>query len=155
MCESEHSLFTKMKIWNGWTQHVHNQGLCVNVNYNLFTTKRFVSTETLLIHQEVCSHRELKQYEGAHFQYHFTLFFIWIQSIKPLKSKIILCTWKRKLHSFHHLHLNLLTPAFLWLPFICNCYTYFYNGKTKIYKNGHAKHFGNYDWIHINLKYIR
>jgi hypothetical protein len=24
-----------------------------------------------------------------------------------------------------------------------------------IYKNGHTKHFGNYDWIHINLKHSR
>jgi hypothetical protein len=51
--------------------------------FYLFTTKRFVSIETLPVHlQKVCSHWELKQYEAAHFQYHFTLFLIWIQSIK-------------------------------------------------------------------------
>ncbi len=82
-------------------------------------------------------------------------FFIQIQSIKPLTSKIILATWRRKLHSFPHFDPTLLAPPFLQLPFICNCYTSFYNGNTKICKNGHTKHFGNYDWIHINFKHIR
>jgi hypothetical protein len=72
--------------------------------------------------QEVCSHWELKQYEATHFQYHFTLFFIWIQYIKPLTSKIILAIWRKKLHIFPHLHPNLLAPSFIWLPSICNCY---------------------------------
>ncbi len=116
--------------------------------HNLFTTKGYVLMLTITssqqkvcvniitpIHlQEVCSHWELKQYEGAHFQYHFTLFFIWIQSIKPFKSKIIICTWKRVMHSFHHLHLTLLTPSFLQLPFICNCTHLFTIAKWKFTK---------------------
>jgi hypothetical protein len=66
-----------MKNWNGWTQLVHNQELCANVNYNLFTTKRFLSTETLHVHlQEVCSHWELKQYEATHSHNHFAFFLI-------------------------------------------------------------------------------
>jgi hypothetical protein len=143
-----------MKNSNVWTQPIHNQGLCGNVDYNFFRNKRYVSTKTSFVHlQELCSHWELKQYEGARSQYHFTLFCIWIQFIKPLTSNIILATWRRKLHYFPHLHSNLLALVFLWLLFICNCYTSFYNGKMKIYKNGHTKHFGNYDWIHTNLEH--
>jgi len=45
----------------------------------IFTTKRYVSIETPHVHlQEACSHKELKQYEIAHFLYRFNLLFIWI-----------------------------------------------------------------------------
>jgi hypothetical protein len=65
----------------------------------------------------------MKQYEATNSQYHFTLFYFWIQLIKPFTFKIILAIWRRKLHSFPHFHPNLLAPSFLWLPSICNCYT--------------------------------
>ncbi len=48
----------------------------------LFTTETHVSIETPLVHlQEVCSHKQLRQYEIAH--YLFNLFFTSIQSFKP------------------------------------------------------------------------
>jgi len=51
----------------------------------LFTTKRHVSTKTPLVHlQEICSHKELRQYEITH--YLFNLFSTSIQSFKPLMS---------------------------------------------------------------------
>jgi hypothetical protein len=83
------------------------------------------------------------------------LVFIWIQSIKPLTFKIILGIWKRKLHFFPHFNLNLLVPSFLQLPSICNCYTFILHWQNENNKNGHTKHLGNYDLIHINLKHTR
>jgi hypothetical protein len=83
-----------MEKQNKMDEHkpIHNQGLCANVNYNLFKTKRYVSTKTLHVHlQKVCSHWELKQYESAHSQYHFT-FFKFEFSLSNLLHQIILTT---------------------------------------------------------------
>ncbi len=77
-----------MKNSNGWTK-LQNQELCANVNYNLFTTKRFVLTKTLPIHlQEVCSHWELKEYEVAHFNTisHCFIFEFNLSNLLHLKS---------------------------------------------------------------------
>ncbi len=107
--EKQNKVDEKLKWMN--TTYLEPIVMCQCKLY-LFTTKRFVSTETLHGHlQEICSHWELKQYE-AHSQYHFTLFFIWIQFIKPFMYNIILTTWRRKLHSFPHFHPNLLAPSF-------------------------------------------
>ncbi len=130
-----------MKNSNGWTQHVHNQELCANVNYNLFTTKGFVSKNITCSSPRGMFPLGIETIWSHTFSIPFHIFYVWIQTIKSLTSKIIFATWRRKLFSFPHLHPNLLALVFLRLPSTCDCYTFFNNGKTQICRNGHTKHF--------------
>jgi hypothetical protein len=97
--------------------HFHNQKVCVNKNITCSSPRGMfpLGIETIWKHT---------------FSIPFHILLIWIQFIKPLTSKIIFATWRKKLHFFPHLHPNLLAPFFVHLPFICNCYTSFCNCKS-------------------------
>jgi hypothetical protein len=142
-----------MKNSNGWTK-LHNQELCANVNYNLFTTKRFVLTKTLHVHlQEVCSHWELKEYEVAHFNtishrflFEFSLSnLLHLKSFLPLEEKnyilFPISTWLTSSNfSTATIHLQLL-------------HIYFTMAKWKSIGMVTPNTLNN--WIHINLKHTR
>ncbi len=86
-------------IWKKMSKTYSQQRVMCQSKLYLFTSERHVSIETSHVHlQEVCSHKELRQYETAHSL--FNLFFIWIQSFKPLVYKNIFSNWRIKLHSF-------------------------------------------------------
>jgi hypothetical protein len=101
MCQSKFYPFTTKRYVFIETPFVHFQEICVNWNiafssprgmcqlkHHLFISKRYVP---------IRNWNNMK----LHILYTIsTYFFVWIQSFKPLMSRVILATWGIKLHSF-------------------------------------------------------
>jgi hypothetical protein len=115
------------KLWmkhnNGWTQPICNQKLCANVNstssqpkglcqlkHYMFISKRYVPIGNYNMRPHILNTI------SPYFLFEFSLSnLLCLRSFLPLEEKNCI---------FPPFHPNWLAPSFLWLPPICNCYTY-------------------------------
>jgi len=156
MCQSNLYLFITKRYVLIETPPIHLQEICVSQNINSSSPRHICqSKHHLFISKRYVPIRNGDNMRSQILYTILNLFFIWIQSFKRFMFRVILAAWINKLHFF---------PLSTWIAKFHLFYNYypfvivkhlFYNGKKKIHSNGHTKHLGNYDWIHLTFKHMK